>query len=154
MSQLPATTETRIPAMSEDAIAKVRQLEEVAGICPQLIAITQHVIHGGMYARTVMIPAGAMLTGALVEVATMLIVQGHAEIFIGEDTIAVRGYNCFPASAGRKQAIIAHENTYITMVFPTPAQTIADAEDWFTDEAHLLCSRRPEAYNSITITGE
>lgn len=153
MNQL-VTTNNHIPAMSDVDIDCVKQLEEVALTCPQLPATTHHILHGGMYARTMLIPKGAMLTGALIEVATMLVVNGHVEVFIGEESIIVEGYHCFAAAVGRKQAFIAIEDTHLTMVFPTLATTIAEAEDWFTDEAHLLFSRKPDAINIVTITGE
>lgn len=148
------TTDNHIPPMSDAAIDSVKQLEDVALSCPQLPATTQHIIHGGMYARTVLVPKGAMLTGALIEVPTILIVNGHAEVFIGEESVIVEGYHCFAAATGRKQAFIALEDTYLTMIFPTSAKTVEEAEDWFTDEAHLLFSRKPDAHNIITITGE
>ena len=144
----------RIPPMSDEAVANMRQLEDVALTCPQLPITTQHILHGGMYARTVLVPKGAMLTGALIEVPTMLIVNGHAEVFIGEQSIVVEGYHCFAAATGRKQAFIAIEDTNLTMLFPTCAKTVEEAEEWFTDEAHMLLSRKADAHNIITITGE
>lgn len=143
-----------IPPMKLDAVAHVRELEALSLTCDQLVIPTQHIIHGGMYARTVTIPKGAMLTGALVEIPTMLIVAGHCLVFIGEESIEVKGYHCFAAATGRKQAFNALEDTHITMLFPTTAKTVAEAEDWFTDEAHLLFSRKPDAQNITTITGE
>ena len=144
-----------IPPMKPDAVDAVRKLEALSlDECPQLIIPTQHIIHGGMYSRTITIPKGAVLTGALVEIPTMLIVSGHCNVFIGEESIEVKGYHCFAAATGRKQAFNALEETHITMMFPTPAKTVADAEDWFTDEAFLLFSRKPGALNTFTITGE
>lgn len=143
-----------IPPMSDEAVAKVRELEAVALSVPQVATTTQHILHGGVYSRTVLIPKGAMLTGALVEIPTVLIVSGHCIVFIGDENIEIRGYHCFAAGTGRKQAFNALEDTHVTMVFPTPAKTIEEAEDWFTDEAHLLFSRKPDALNIVIITGE
>lgn len=154
MSDLIAST-PRIPAMTAFAIDKVRQLEELAMDRPQTPLMTAHVLHGGMYARTISLPAGTMITGALVKVATMLIVEGDAIVYVGDaEPIRLQGYNVLPASAGRKQAFVAIEATNITMLLPTAAKTIEEAECQFTDEAHLLVSRRDVGSNHILITGE
>ena len=40
-----------------------------AASCRQVPIETRHVLHAGMYARTICIPAGVLITGALVKVA-------------------------------------------------------------------------------------
>lgn len=151
MSELALST-NRLPAMVPDAIAKVRELEAAVLELPQVRIATSHVIHGGMYSRTICVPAGCVLTGALIKIATLLIVCGTATVFIGDQALVLEGYNVVPASAGRKQAFLAHSDTYLTMLFPSDAQTIEAAEAQFTDEAALLFSRVGE--NVITVTGE
>lgn len=106
-----------------------------------------------MYARTIKIPAGVLLTGALIKRTTMLVISGHVTVFVGEGAIEVRGYQVLPASAGRKQAFLAHADTFVTMLFPSEAASVEAAENEFTDEADRLLSRR-QACESITITGE
>lgn len=145
---------SRVPAMSSEAIAKVRQLETVISALPQTPISTHHILHGGIYARTVMIPAGMVITGALIKVPTTLVICGDCTVHIGDESVRVQGYNVFAASAGRKQAFIAHTDLFLTMSFATAAQTVEDAEDEFTDEAHLLISRSPAAENHVLITGE
>lgn len=144
----------RIATMSEGAIGQVRELEGLARTLPQVSIDTDHIIHGGMYARTVMVPAGAMITGALVKVATILIVQGDATVYIDGGPMVLEGYNVLPAGAGRKQAFIAHTDTYLTMLFPSDAKNIDEAEQEFTDEHEILSSHRDTEINHITITGE
>jgi hypothetical protein len=78
-----------------------------------------------------------------------LIVHGHCIVYIGDQSKELHGYNVLAASAGRKQAFIAVTDTYLTMIFVTDAKTVAEAEDEFTDEAHLLFSRAPDAINHI-----
>ena len=144
----------RIPVMSERAIAKVRELETEAAKLPQVPIDTGHIIHGGMYARMVFIPADVLITGVQAKPATMLIVQGDVLAYIG-DSGAVRfeGYNVLPAAAGRKQAFLALADTWLTMLFPTDAKTVEEAERQFTDETDLLASRR-DGLNHVLITGE
>lgn len=141
-----------IEAMSDEAIATVERMEELMLAQPQVELETQHDIHGGMYARSIMIPKGIMITGALVKIATMLICVGDAVMYIGNDLVRVQGYAVIPASAGRKQWFLAKSDVYLTMIFPTQAKTVADAEKEFTDQWADLLSNHNE--NHVTITGE
>lgn len=143
-----------LPTMAADAVEKVRQLETVLWRAPQSALKTHHVLHGGLYSRTVWLPAGAVITGALIKVATTLTINGDVTVFIGEETIELKGYNVIPAGAGRKQAFVAHTDTNMTMTFASNARTVQDAEDEFTNEAHLLLSRQQTEQDSIIITGE
>lgn len=145
MSSL-TVNEKRISTMGESAIAKVREFETFIAAGPQEEIGTDHVIHGGMYARTVMIPAGVTVTGTAIKLATMFIFQGHASLYTGEGAIELRGYHVLTASAGRKQALHAYEDTWCTMIFSTSATSIEQAEDEFTDEAHCFADsvKRPD----------
>lgn len=137
------------------AIDRVRHIEAKARALPQVALTTDHVIHGGMYARTIRLVAGSMITGALVKRATLLIVAGEVSIYVGTDEpLHVAGYAVLPAAAGRKQAIVATADTHLTMLFPTQARTVRDAEHEFTDEADILMSRLDPASNHIRITEE
>lgn len=149
---IPATRSAIAP-MTPEAIDKVRQLEARTAELEQVEIPTDHVLHGGMYARTIKIPAGVLLTGAHIKRTTMLVISGHVTVFVGEGSIEVCGYQVLPASAGRKQAFLAHADTFVTMLFPSEAASIEAAENEFTDEADRLLSRR-QACESITITGE
>ena len=152
MSALPGV-DTRL-TLASDAVAKVRELEGVLRELPQVEIATEHVLHAGLYARTIRIPAGVVLTGVFIIIPTMLVVHGHATAYIGGESIDLVGHQVIPASAGRKQAFVAHADTYLTMVFATKAKTVEEAEAEFTDEVHLLFSRKPGAINSTNITGE
>jgi len=149
---IPATRSAIAP-MTPEAIDKVRQLEARTAELEQVEIPTDHVLHGGMYARTIKIPAGVLLTGAHIKRATTLVISGHVTVFVGAGTIEINGYQVLPASAGRKQAFLAHADTFVTMLFPSEAASIEAAENEFTDEADRLLSRR-QACESITITGE
>lgn len=143
-----------LPAMNSDEIEKVQRLEDFMRTMPQVDIETVHTIHGGTYTRTIMIPAGVILAGALIKIPTTLIVCGHVTVFIGDRAIKLEGYNVIPASAGRKQAFTAHSDTWLTMIFPTTATSIEQAEEEFTAEAAALGSRWETSRNIITITGE
>lgn len=145
---------TRIAPMEQARIAKIRELEQKVRTLPQVNTTTQHIIHGGMYARTVLVPANTVLVGALINVPTVLIVQGDVTVAVNDGILRLTGYNVLPASSGRKQAFTAHSDSYLTMVFATEADTVAEAEAQFTDEADQLMSRQANAINHTNITGE
>lgn len=148
------TSIDRLPAMSEQAIERVRQATEAELQRPQIDLDTQHVLHAGMYARTIRLPAGVQITGALIKIATVVIVQGDVIVWFGHGSRQLTGYNVLPASAGRKQAFLSLSETFITMIFPTDARDVESAERQFTDEADLLASRREGVPNQVVITGE
>jgi hypothetical protein len=143
-----------LPAMAPETIEKVRQLERLSlDHCEQVEFPTEHLIHGGMYARTLHMKAGEWLTGALLKVPTVLIVSGDCAVFIGEEVIELRGYAVLPGSAGRKQVFLAHTDVSMTMLFPTQEKTTLDCERAFTDEYELLMTNRQDCVKTL-ITGE
>lgn len=142
-----------LPAMRKSDVSKVSRLEEQMREMEQVSIHTTHHFHAGMYSRTIRIPAGVAITGALIRIPTLLIVSGHATIFTGEEPLTVIGYHVITGSAGRKQVFVAHDDTDLTMVFPTNAQTVEYAEAEFTDETFLLMSRDSEN-ETIIFTGD
>lgn len=148
-----AITANKIAPMSAEDIDKVRKLEAAILRLPQVeIPITQ-LLHAGMYARTMFVRAGVTVTGAFMKCATMLIISGNMKVYIGSETRELSGYNIIPCSADRKQAGYAITDTFVTMLFPTKAKTIEEAEECFTDEVDKLMSRHGGS-NHIQITGE
>jgi hypothetical protein len=147
-------TALAIPSMHDDAIARIRRLEARAAERPQVKIATHHVLHAGLYARTILVPAGTMLTGALVDIPTTVIVSGDCTVALGDGrTERLTGYHVLAAEGRRKQAYIAHADTWITAVFASSAKSVAEAEDEFTAEAHKLMSRQPGHANTIVVTG-
>lgn len=144
----------RLPAMSPEAIEKVRCLEAVTLDRNEGIEFpTEHLIHGGMYARTLHMKAGTYITGALLKIPTTLIVSGDCLVFIGEESIELSGYNVLPGSALRKQIFAAITDTHMTMLFPTSAITVEQAEREFTDEYEMLMTNHQSSVTAL-ITGE
>lgn len=148
-------TPSAIAPMTPAAIARVAELEQRILALPQIEIHTHHVLHAGMYARTIMIPAGTVLTGALVKCATLLVISGDVLVSRGDDEgMRITGTEVLPASAGRKQVFATYTDTYVTMAFPSSARTIEEAEAEFTDDTDMLFSRRDSETNTIIITGE
>lgn len=144
--------QTVLPPTTPAALEKVCELEKRVLEVPQVECATHHVIHAGVYHRTICMRKGVVLTGALIKIPTTLVVSGKTSVLIGDgEEYLVEGYRVFAASAGRKQAFIAHEDTYLTMSFKTNAKTVEEAEAEFTDDHERLLSRN--GVNEIVITG-
>lgn len=143
----------RLPSMSVQAIDAVRAFEARLKTLDQVKISTHHQIHAGVYTRTICIPKGAALAGVLIKIPTTLIVSGDASVFIGDEEIRVSGFAVMPGSANRKQAFIAHEDTFLSMSFKTNARSVREAEEEFTDEGEQLFSRSSTTDVTI-ITGD
>lgn len=154
MNQLAPNPLENIAAMNPEHVEVVRELEREILARPQSHVVTRHLIHGGVYLRSMNLPRGCVVTGALIKINTTLIISGAVTVYVGGRTLLFEGYNVVPASGGRKQAILAHEDSNLTMLFPTQATTVEDAEAEFTDEVDLLASRGADGDNLVKITGQ
>lgn len=142
-----------LPPTSEDVLAGVNRIQDAILQVPQVEIATEHVIHGGMYVRTIRLDAGVVLVGALIKVPTVLIISGSTRVFTGVGWIELEGYHVIPAGAGRKQIFVTRTETVITMAFRTDAKTVEQAEEEFTGEAEKLMSRHSDK-DTVTITGD
>lgn len=141
----PASIVRHLPPMSAASVDAVREFEEESlKFLPQVKINTEHALHAGMYARTIMIPAGIVITGVQIKIPTILIISGDAMVYGDDGTTRLTGYHVTLGAVGRKQAIWALSDTSLTMMFPTEATTVAEAEEEFTDEPERLGSRRCE----------
>jgi hypothetical protein len=131
-------------------LAKTFAVQEYMQQLPQVDIETIHTIHAGIYTRTICVPAGVTITGALMKIPTTLIVNGDCLVTIGDKTAHVAGHHVLCASAGRKQIFVAISDTWLTMMFHTHAKTVGESEREFTDEYELL--RSNECKNVVTIT--
>lgn len=131
-----------LPAMTDEAIGKSRETENRMLAMPQINLPVSHALHAGMYHRTITIPAGVALTGALIKIPTLLIVDGDCEVFTGAEVARLTGHNVLQCQPHRKQVFLAHADTHLTMIFQTQAKTVEEAENEFTDDAARLQSRK------------
>jgi hypothetical protein len=102
----------------------------------------EHKLHAGIYARTARVPAGMAFTSVMVKIPTVVIVHGDCCVFVDGKWEPMSGYRVISASAHRIQAYATFSETEITMLFPSQAKTVEEAEREFTDEADELLSRR------------
>ena len=138
-------TTVALPVMGQAEVESVRRLEKAALELPQVPIPTDHVFHAGMYARTITIPAGVALTGAQITIPSILIISGDTLVYGEDGPTRYAGYHVALGQCGRKQAFYALQDTCLTMLFPTNATTIEEAEMQFTDEYEKLFSRKEHA---------
>jgi hypothetical protein len=137
-----------VPTMAPGPIDLVRRLETENLARPQTELGFEHHLHAGLYARTMIVPdlgegQRCLITGAFIQVPTLLVSHGDALVYIGEDApVHLTGYQIIEAAAGRKQAFLAAGGFRLTMIFATSARTVEEAEEEFTPEARRLQSRR------------
>jgi len=123
----------------------VRQMEDILLQHPQVDLHTEHYLDAGMYVRTITIPAGTVLTGALSRVDHLCIVHGDITVTTDDGPKRITGAGILlPVKAGSKRAGIAHADTKWSTVFRTDCQTIEEAEQEFTGEAERLQSRNTQ----------
>ena len=148
-----ATTGNALPPTPPETIEKIARLEVELRKLPAAQIQTEHVIHAGMYARTVRLPADMVVTNTIIKIPTLLIVHGRCALFAGKQWHEIKDYQVIPGSAGRKQVVVTIEPTAFTMVFATKARTVAEAEAEFTDQADDLISRAQGDNDLVLITG-
>lgn len=141
-----------VPATTPEAREILSAIEAKMRTMPQIEPKTEHILHGGMYARTVRLDAGVVIVSVLIKVPTILTVNGKCRVFAGDSQYDFDGYSVIPASAGRKMMYATLAPTEITMVFPSKAKTVEEAEREFTDESDGLLSRQCTG-DIVTITG-
>jgi hypothetical protein len=129
------------------SVEAVRELEGFLLDLPQVEIETTHLIHGGMYARTIFIPAGVIATGANLSLDSIGILFGDLTVTTDEGVQRLTGFNVLAASKGHKRAGIAHADTWWTTVFRTESNNVDDAENEITCESDRLLSRALKQVN-------
>jgi len=154
MSALVAPITAALVPPSPEMLQAIERIHERVLACPQCEIATEHLIHGGMYARTIRLVPGTKMVGSLIRHATILIIQGDCSVLIGDQRIDLTGYNVIPGCAGRKQFFVTLGPVEMTMIYPTSAWTVEEAEDDIFVEADQLVSRRDSSRDQVTITGQ
>ena len=131
-----------LPPCSKDDLSLMNEVIERVKQLPKVEIKIEHFIHAGMYVRTCFIPAGCVIVGALIKVPTVVEVCGKCMVTVGSMTKLIDGYVVLKADAGRRQAFLALEDTYVTMTFTTKVKTVSEAEKEFTDEYELLTTNK------------
>lgn len=123
-------------------VAAVSTLENFLLTFPQTDLGTRSLVHGGMCARTILIPARTILTGALTNLDNVSVVYGDITVTTDEGAQRLTGFHVLPAKAGAKRAGVAHADTYWTMVWPTELTDLEEIENEITTESGKLQTRQ------------
>lgn len=123
--------------------AAVAALERAALQLPQVDLSTTMTVIGGVCARTILIPAGTFLTGALTNIDNVCVMVGDITVTTDEGAMRLTGHHVLPAAAGAKRAGLAHADTYWTTIWRTDLTDPQAIEDEMTGEAGMLQTRRP-----------
>lgn len=150
----PVSNAVALAPPSAKGLECLQHLHELTLCFPQAEIATEHLFHGGMYARTIRLEPGTILNGSLIRRATVLIIHGRCTVTNGDERVEVDGYRIFSGLVGRKQSFRTWGPVEMTMVFPTETLTVAEAEDEVFAEADQLMSRKDSSRDQIAITGQ
>jgi hypothetical protein len=123
-----------VPACTAQTLAVVRRFEDFLKALPQVSLKRENLLHAGCYCRTLYVPAGIVLTGALMKLPTILIVSGHVRMTVGNDIQESVGYRVLACEAGRKTAFRTITDTVMTCIFATTASGVEEAVGQMTDD--------------------
>jgi len=129
---------------------KIDQYESILGEMQQVDLNTTHSVSGGVYSRTIFIPAGVSLVGATHN-------KDHINIMCGDITVTtdtgmkrLTGYNVFATKAGMRRVGYAHTDTYWTSVIHTTETDIIKIEEDITPDSHKLQTRMSGITSNVT----
>ena len=60
-NQIHLTAATAFKSMSDNSLQQAREVEATIGSLPQIAIATDHVLHAGVYTRTVFLPKGSVI---------------------------------------------------------------------------------------------
>ena len=133
----------------------VHKLSESMRDLPQVQIDTQHHLVSGMYARTVFIPAGVVITGCTHKTDHISILSGDATLTLSDSVERITGYNVLPTKKGMTRAIFAHSDCWLTTICKTEHSELANIEDAQVEEAQTLQTRNPELpQNKLILIGD
>lgn len=123
--------------------AQIRELERHVLALPQADLSTEHAVHGGLYIRQILIPAGTVATGAIHRVPHFsLMVYGDITVSTPAGMERLSGPRLWLAGAGTKRVGFAHADTLWITVHRCDSSTTEGAEQELFEESGMLINRR------------
>jgi hypothetical protein len=119
----------------------IERLEEAILAQPQVDLRTEQMLSGCVYARTIHIPAGTVLTGATHKKDHVNIVCGDITVTTDAGPRRFTGYHVIPTRAGSKRAGMAHADTVWTTLCTTALDDFEAIEDELVEESARLQTR-------------
>lgn len=142
MEQTPAQiTEAQDIVAGMPTPEAVREMETLLLQLPQIDLHTEQLVHAGMSARTIFIPAGTVLTGALTNIDNLCVAFGDITVTTDAGPQRLTGFNVIPAMAGAKRAGVAHSDTWWVTIHRTDLTDLDAIEEEMTGEADRLQTR-------------
>jgi hypothetical protein len=129
--------------------ADVQRLEDLILQGQQVDLMTTHAMQGGMYARTVYLKAGTVLTGATHKTDHLNVVVGDISVTTDEGMTRLTGHHVIETKAGMKRAGYAHSDTVWTTICKTDKTDLQDIENELVVESDKLQTRHPELMANI-----
>ena len=120
---------------------KINIIEKVILAAPQVDLQTTHHIVDGHYYRTILVPAGVVLTGARHRHDHTNICTGDITVSTDEGMRRLTGHHVMRTKAGMKRVGFAHQNTVWITIYKTDLTDIEAIEDEMTDESERLQTR-------------
>ena len=124
--------------VTRDAIERL--VDAMQGM-PQLDLHTEHVINGGMYARTITIPAGATLVGAAHKTDHINVVDGDITVSTEHGRVRLTGHHVLATPAGTQRSGFAHAETVWTTIVRTDLTTVEAIENEVVETPERLQTR-------------
>lgn len=122
----------------------ILRLEDEVLKLPQVNLGTTHVLSGGCYARSILVPAGCVLTGATHKKDHINVVQGDITVSTDGGMRRLTGQHTFATRAGMKRAGYAHSETIWTTIVHTDKTVVDEIEADIVLEPERLQTRNPE----------
>jgi isocitrate lyase len=109
-----------------------------------VVIATTHHFADGLVARTILIPAGTILSGAAHKSEHLNIAHGDITVWTEAGMRRLTGYHVLPSQPGAKRVGLAHADTYWTTLHanPTNERDVTKLEDALVEESARLQSRR------------
>lgn len=123
-------------------ISDVTRLEKIILSALQVDLMTEHSLSGGVYARTIYLDAGCVLTGATHKKDHINIVVGDITVTTDKGPLRLTGHHVLETKAGAKRAGVAHAKTVWTTVCATDKTDLHEIEDDLVLEADRLQTRQ------------
>lgn len=145
--------QNRMLAASRHEIETVIEFRKHVLAAPQTPCKYKHLVHGGMYVRTMYVPADQLIAGVKLKAPTLTIIVGNVIVYRESGNLELTGYNVIPGSVGRLTAVYTHTKAAISMFIRTDLKDVAEIQRQTVEEPELLSPLDPE-FHEIIVTGE
>lgn len=131
-----------VEVFSNPTADKINKYEDILEQMPQVVLNTTHCVSGEVYARTILIPAGVSLVGAVHNKDHINIMCGDITVTTDDGMKRLTGFHVFATKAGMKRVGYAHADTTWSSIMHTKETEIDKIEEDITPDSHKLQTRR------------